>query len=88
MSTTTNRATTAWHIRDAGTDEMRACLAVIQAAFAEEVSDAEYDDWLKVFGDGRWIGAYETEDGTDARGCAAALTFRLTVPEARFPPPA
>ena len=85
MSTTTKRATSAWHIRDAGTDEMRACLAVIQAAFAEEVSDAEYDDWLKVFGDGRWIGAYETEDGTEARGCAAALTFRLTVPGGEVP---
>jgi predicted acetyltransferase len=80
MSTDTNRTTPAWHIRTATAGEMRAFTAPLPAAFAEDITDAEYDDWFRTTEPERSIAAFEGPEGRDALGCAIAHTFRLTVP--------
>jgi predicted acetyltransferase len=70
----------AWEIRTATADQMRVFAAPLAAAFTEEISEAEYEDWFRTVEPDRWIAAFEGPDGPDALGCAAAFTFRLTVP--------
>jgi predicted acetyltransferase len=69
-----------WEIRTATADQLRAFAAPLASAFTEEITEAEYDDWFRTAEPERWISAFEGPDGRDALGCAAAYTFRLTVP--------
>jgi predicted acetyltransferase len=74
------RGAPAWEIRIATADRMRAYTAPLATAFAEDVTEAEYEDWFRVAEPERWIAAFEGPAGRDALGCAGAITFRLTVP--------
>lgn len=74
------RGAPAWEIRIATADRMRAYTAPLATAFAEEITEAEYEDWFRVAEPERWIAAFEGPAGRDALGCAGAITFRMTVP--------
>jgi predicted acetyltransferase len=74
------RVAPAWEIRIATAERMRAYTAPLATAFAEEVTEAEYEDWFRVAEPERWIAAFDGPPGRDALGCAGAITFRLTVP--------
>jgi predicted acetyltransferase len=56
---------------------MRAYAAPLMAAFGEELTDAEFDDWRRTAEPDRLIAAF---DGETPVGTAGAYTFRLTVP--------
>jgi predicted acetyltransferase len=80
MSRTTDHPTSDWHIRVPARDELQAYMSPIQLAFAEDPSQAEIDDWLKVVEADRWLGAFEDEASEQVAGCASAHSVRLTVP--------
>lgn len=64
-------------IRTATPETVRAFLAPAMAAFGEELTDAEFDDWRRTIEPDRLIAAFE---GDSAIASAGACTFRLTVP--------
>ncbi len=80
MDTISDRPETDWHIRVPAPDELRAFMVPVQLAFAEDFSEAELDDWLKLVEPDRWLGAFEAEGSELVVGCASALSLRLTVP--------
>ncbi len=80
MSKDVVRAAPEWHIRAPGPDEMRTFMAPLREAFAEDFSDREIDDWLKMCEPDRWLGAFEDPASDVALGAASAYTVRLTVP--------
>ncbi len=61
-------------------DLLRAYSEPLTAAFAEDFTEAEYEDWLKTVEPDRWISTFAGPESQEALGCAAAYTFRLTVP--------
>jgi predicted acetyltransferase len=75
-----NRATVDWHLRAPAPDEMRAFIAPLRDAYAEEFSDVEIEDWLKVVEPDRWLGAFEDPSSQVVVGAASAYSVRLTVP--------
>lgn len=85
MSTTTDRprtdaAMTDWHIRVPAPAEIPTFMTPIALAFAEDPTQAEVDDWLKLLEPDRWLGAFEDPSSEVVAGCAAAVSLRLTVP--------
>lgn len=74
------RGAATWEIRAATAGEMRAFTAPLPSAFAEEITEAELEDWFRVIEPERWIAAFEGPDGREALGSTGAVTFRLTVP--------
>ena len=80
MTRTTDHLTSDWHIRVPAPDELQAYMSPIQLAFAEDPSQAEIDDWLKVVEADRWLGAFEDAASQQVAGCASAHSVRLTVP--------
>ena len=64
-------------IRTATAATLRDFVAPLLAAFGEEMSDTEYDDWRRTAEPDRFIAAF---DGPASVGAAGAYTFRLTVP--------
>ncbi len=64
-------------LRTPAADELRAWARAIDAAFGEELSDAEFEQEREQLELDRLIGAY---DGVTPVGTGGALTLRLTVP--------
>ncbi len=81
----TNPIAPHWDIRTATADTMRAYTTPLPAAFAEDITDAEYDDWIVTVEPDRWIAAFDGPADRDARGSAGAFSFRLTVPGGEVP---
>lgn len=69
-----------WHIRVPAPDDVRSYMEPLRLAFAEEFSEAEIDDWLKLCEPPRWLGAFEDAQSALVAGVASAYTLRLTVP--------
>jgi predicted acetyltransferase len=69
--------TAAHPIRTATPESVRAFLAPAMAAFGEELTDAEFEEWKHLLEPDRLIAAY---DGETPIGTAGAYTFRMTVP--------
>ncbi len=80
MDTISDPTGTDWHIRVPAPDELRTYMRPLQLAFAEDFSEAELDDWLKLVEPDRWLGAFEGEGSELVIGCASAHSLRLTVP--------
>jgi predicted acetyltransferase len=64
-------------IRTATPDDVRAFLAPPMAAFGDELSDAEFEEWNHLLEPDRLIAAF---DGETPIGTAGAYTFGMTVP--------
>jgi predicted acetyltransferase len=76
----------AWDIRVAGTFEAaEAYAAPLPAAFAEDITPEQFEDWRATLETDRFIGAFDGPGGTQSLGCAGAISFRLTVPGGELP---
>ena len=64
-------------IRTATADTVRAFLAPLVIAFAEDLTDAEFEDWRHTIEPDRLVAAFDDEIPV---ATTAAFTFRLTVP--------
>lgn len=64
-------------IRTATADTVRGYFVPLMAAFGEELTDAEYEEWRHTLELDRAIAAF---DGETPVAAAAAFTFRMTVP--------
>lgn len=85
MSTTTDRPAPDWDIRVPTREQLRTYTTPARLAFAEEISDAELDDWLKLAEPERWLGAFESTSSDLVIGTASAHSMRLTVPGGEVP---
>ena len=52
---------------------------------AEPTSGPEADDWARLIGHERWLGAFDGPDSDEPVGSAAALGVQLTVPGGEIP---
>jgi predicted acetyltransferase len=80
MSIDASRTATDWHIRVPAPEQMRAFMAPLREAYAEEFSDADVEDWLRICEPERWLGAFEDPTTDIVAGAASAYTLRMTVP--------
>jgi predicted acetyltransferase len=80
MSIKGSRTMTDWHIRVPAPDQMRAFMAPLREAYAEDFADADVADWLRICEPDRWLGAFEDETTDVVAGAASAYTLRMTVP--------
>lgn len=74
--------THAYPIRTAAPDDVRAYFAPLMVAFADELTDAAFEDWRRTLEPDRLIAAF---DGDVPIGTAGAYTFRMTVPGGEVP---
>lgn len=72
----------AFPIRTAAPDDVRAYFAPLMVAFADELTDAAFEDWRRTLEPDRLIAAF---DGDVPIGTAGAYTFRMTVPGGEVP---
>jgi predicted acetyltransferase len=80
MRTTTDLQAPDWHIRVPARHELRSFARPVELAFAEDSSEAEFEDWLKLCEPDRWLGAFDDATSQQVAGCASAHSVRLTVP--------